>query len=54
MSYYREVRLDELTAWLLEKGFAEEKSGYGHVSAEELATAILDRFDVMGPATTAQ
>lgn len=54
MSYYREIRLDELTAWLLDKGFAEERSGYGHVSAEELALAILEKFDVMGSANTAQ
>lgn len=54
MSYYREVRHDELVAWLLEKGFAEETTGFGHVSAADLATAILDRFDVMGPSNTSQ
>ena len=48
MSYYRPARKDELVKWLLDNGFAEEKSGYGHVSAEELAAALIDAFDVMG------
>lgn len=53
MSYYREVRQDELVAWLLDKGYAEEESGYGHASAEELASALLARFDVLGHSNTA-
>lgn len=48
MAYYRAMKAEEIAAWLLENGFAEEKSGYGHVSAEELATALVDKFDVMG------
>lgn len=48
MAYFRAMRVDELVAWLLERGYAEEASGHGHVSAEELATALVDTFDVMG------
>jgi hypothetical protein len=47
------MRIDELIAWLLERGYAEEKSGYGHVSAEELATALVETFDVLGHSSTA-
>lgn len=52
MAYFRAMRVDELVAWLLEKGYAEETSGYGHVSAEELAAALVDAFDVLGYAST--
>lgn len=48
MSYYRPARRDEVIAWLLDNGFAEEQSGYGHVSAEELADALLARFELVG------
>ena len=37
---------DELAKWLLDRGFAEEKPGYGHVSAEELADALLSEFTI--------
>ena len=47
MSYYRPIRKDELAAWLLQKGYAEAESGYGHVSADELAEALIERFDVL-------
>lgn len=53
MSYYRPMRVDELVAWLLAKGYAEEKPGYGHVSAEELATDLVETFDVLGHSATA-
>lgn len=52
MSYYRETRKDELVAWLLEKGYAEEESGFGHVSADELAEALIQRFDVLTTSDT--
>lgn len=52
MSYYREVRRDELVAWLLEKGYAEERPGYGHVDAETLADALIARFDVLTTSDT--
>lgn len=38
------IGAEELAAWLLENGFAEERRGYGHVSAEELAEALTDAF----------
>lgn len=47
MSYFRPVREEELISWLLENGLAEEESGFGHVSAEELAQKLIDRFDVL-------
>lgn len=37
---------DELAKWLLDHGFAEEKSGYGHTSADELADALLSEFTI--------
>ncbi len=42
---------EELCNWLLENGYAEDKPGYGHVTAEELADALLDNF-VMVRVTT--
>lgn len=47
MAYLRPVREDELVEWLLANGFAEAESGFGHVSAEELAQKLIDRFDVL-------
>jgi hypothetical protein len=38
-----------LKAWLLEQGHAEEERGYGHVSAEDLATDLLAQFDIFWP-----
>ena len=38
------VTVRSLRDWLLLHGFAEEKRGYGHVSATDLAVAILDTF----------
>ena len=37
---------ESLAAWLLENYFAEERSGYGHVSAEDLAEALLAEFEI--------
>lgn len=36
----------ELAAWLIENGYAEEKSGYGHVSGAELAAALTAKFEI--------
>lgn len=36
----------ELSRWLLVKGYAEERRGYGHVSADDLAEHLLERFDI--------
>ena len=33
---------DQLTIWLLERGFGEELRGYGHATAEEIAEALVD------------
>lgn len=44
--YLRPVRVDELISWLLENGFAEEQSGFGHVDANELARALVEKFDI--------
>ena len=47
MAYVRPVKKHELVEWLLGNGYAEEESGYGHVSAEELAEALIDEFDLV-------
>lgn len=52
--YIRNIRVDELAAWLLEKGFAEENPGFGHVDAQTLAQALTDEFDVLIESKTAQ
>lgn len=36
----------ELAKWLLGGGYAEEKPGYGHVSADDLAEALLGSFEI--------
>lgn len=36
------ARVEKLARWLVERGFAEERSGYGHVDGERLAEALLD------------
>lgn len=33
-----------LTRWLLDNGYAEPRAGFGHVSAEQLADALLGNF----------
>ena len=35
---------EQLIRWLLDNGYAEEYEGYGHVSAERLADALLDQY----------
>lgn len=40
------VRRELLAQWLLIHGFAEEERGYGHVSAEDLADALVDTFEI--------
>lgn len=47
MSYYREAAKEELVKWLLDEGLAEDKAGYGHASADELADKLLARFDIL-------
>lgn len=37
---------DAIVRWLLASGYAEEERGYGHVSADELADALLENFDI--------
>lgn len=51
MSYYREIRLDELVTWLLEKNPVVRLND---AEALQLASAILEKYDVMGTSTTAQ
>lgn len=51
MSYYREIRLDELVTWLLEKNSVVKLTDN---EALQLATALLEKFDVMGASKTAQ
>lgn len=47
MSYVRPARKDEVIEWLLHN-FAEEGSEYVNVTAEELAAALIDRYDLVG------
>lgn len=37
---------ERIIKWLLDNGYAEEQRGYGHVSAEDLADALLAEFHV--------
>ena len=39
-----EVNPTDIADWLLGNGYAEEKPGYGHVTAEELAEALHKEF----------
>lgn len=47
MSYVRPARKDEIIEWLL-VNFAEEGSEYVNVTAEELADALIDKYDLVG------
>lgn len=47
MSYLRPIRQEELVEWLLEKGYAEERPGFGHVDAEELAQELIRKFEIL-------
>lgn len=51
MSYYRELRLDELVTWLLEKNPVVRLTD---AEALQLATALLDKFDMLTHSKTAQ
>jgi hypothetical protein len=35
---------DELSAWLVNRGYAEQERGYGHVTGDDLADALLSEF----------
>jgi hypothetical protein len=37
---------DELVKWLLARGMAEEVSGFGYVTADELADELLKRYEM--------
>lgn len=39
--------IEQLAEWLIEEGYAEEVSGYGHVDGETLAEALLDQFEMI-------
>lgn len=45
--YLRPVRVEELSQWLLTKGFAEEKAGYGHVDADSLAQELMKKYEIL-------
>ena len=51
MSYYREIRIDELVTWLLEKNPVVRLTDS---EALQLATALLNKFDILGSSQTAQ
>lgn len=40
------VMVHELAKWLLVRGYAEERSGYGHVSADALAFALTRKYNI--------
>jgi hypothetical protein len=42
----KRVTSEELQAWLLKQGYAEEERGHGHVTAEVLADALLDKYSI--------
>jgi hypothetical protein len=54
MSYLRPIRQEELVEWLLENNYAEELPGYGHVAAEELAAALIRKFEILHYSLKAQ
>lgn len=41
------VDAETLAKWLVDNGYAEAKAGYGHVSGEDLAEALLARFMIV-------
>lgn len=52
MSYYREIRHDELVEWLTDnvlRSFTEDD-----MTMDELATTLLNKFDILGSSNTAQ
>lgn len=48
VSYLRPITHVELVKWLLDNSFAEEREGFGHVTADTLAAALIQEFDVVG------
>lgn len=38
---------ESLAKWLIDRGYAETKAGYGHATGEEIAEALLEVFDVV-------
>lgn len=46
MSYVRPIRVDELIKWI-------KDNGYDEVSAETLAQALVDTFDIITTSMTA-
>ncbi len=51
MAYYRELRVDELVTWLLDKNPVVRLTD---AEALALATALLDKFDMLTYSKTAQ
>jgi len=52
MSYYREIRLDELIAWLRSRDYVN--NGLVEVDLTVLADDLFNRFDILSDSTTAQ
>lgn len=53
MSYYRPIRIDELTPWLADYIAKNNLINDDQIDAAALATAILDKYDVLGHSKTA-
>lgn len=53
MAYYRPIRIDELTPWILEQVKKENLISDNQIDAKALATALLNKFDVLGYSQTA-
>lgn len=41
-----ETTVDELADWLMDNGYAEDRRGYGHVTGDELAEALLAKYRI--------
>ena len=51
MSYYREIRLDELVAWLQSRDYTN--NGIVEVDLTVLANDLFNRFDILSDSKTA-
>jgi hypothetical protein len=51
MSYYREIRLDELVAWLQSRDYTN--NGLVEVDITVLADDLFNRFDILSSSDTA-
>lgn len=51
MSYYREIRLDELIVWLQSRKYSN--NGMIEIDLTVLAADLLIRFDILSESTTA-